>query len=439
MNAISRILSRQKHNDKRLMKFSDSKQSEDLKQIPEQDILTPMLKFTEDLGLPQIPIICVGGAGINLGKSIMTRFNQYSLEYEIAAIDLDKENLEKNSAEFASQLNFGETGLGTSKQFRLGTKVAIDNKDKIEEFVSSYLNEFHIRTPHEIVFILLGAGGTGVGVTLELIKILKGMGKRPVPIFLLPFASEQTRIRFTAAAALYHFSYAPGDRSEKLQTIVVDNEEFYLQNTKLSHDKLIEGINSRVGAIIADLIVSTEIDSAGYSTDLNEFVEVFRTIKGLGCFSYISAQPDARSLSNIFDNNNPLCNSFNVDPYSSVRSYTFIQAGKGTISSEGYRDFYSNFGNSDIFPRLSLFDKFRQIEIRGVYAGVKISDKIKKLMVEAEDVRVRQLKKQIDTSKEGNINLKLDQLDDGEEIEVETAAEIREKLSEESAASRRGE
>lgn len=438
MSFLSNALKKRGTTDYYLLRLLENtiSESKDQKVFNAKE-LTPLLTVNK-VPNPQIPILAIGGGGMNLGASLANRFGEYSVNYSIAAIDTDKENIDNRASLFTDTICIGD-GLGTAKQFRKGSAIAIDHKDQLRDFIDKYLKEFHMRTPHEIVFLLLGAGGTGVGVGLQVVKILKEMGKRPVPFLILPFTNESTRVKFTSAAALYHFSYAPGERSEKLITVIIDNDAFYQQNMKLSEELLINGINQRVGAVLADILISTEIESTGYSTDLNEFLEVFRTVKGLGMFSYIHSKEYEDPIVSYFERNNPNCNSLIADPLSSTRSYTFLQSETGSISALDFRDFFTKFENSDVFPKLATSNSHHALDIRGLYVGIRLPDRIRKMMIEAEDARVRVIGRQLEAGKEGNLNPKMDLLKDGEEIEVETAEEIRGKLAEEAAALRRGD
>ncbi|MHA2090391.1 MAG: hypothetical protein ACW98K_05985 [Candidatus Kariarchaeaceae archaeon] len=180
---------------------------------------------------PQIPIIGIGGCGVRIAASIAKRMSEYGIEYPVLGIESNKEELDLHS-NISHKFLFSKSSTGTGKQYRLGTSLVKKSKTKVKTALEAYLTDFELKYNHEIVFIFLGAGGTGVGAGIEIASLLISMGRRPVPFLFLPGKDENTRIKFNAAVALYKFNYAPPDRCLQLLTICIDNEYLFGRNTK---------------------------------------------------------------------------------------------------------------------------------------------------------------------------------------------------------------
>ncbi len=401
--------------------------------------LSPKIYSSEFMS-PSIPLIGIGGAGISVLTNIVSRIKEYQIDYQTAGIDLDWKTLEANT-NLTHKLKLGKSGMGTVAQFRLGTKLAKEEKDTIRQFMESYLQEFSYNYKHDIIFFVLGSGGTGVGVGLESMKIAKEMGYRPVPILILPDENESTRVRFTAAAGLYYFSFAPGERSEGLMTIIIDNQIFYENNKKLPEEELLKYINSSIGVTIGDLLISTEVRSDGYSTNLNEFLEVFRTVKGIGSIMDMTSLPDANELNSFVKQNMDESIAYSADPRSSTRSYFMIQSNKKKVTAIDMRNTLSLFQNSDVFPKYSISDigETEYFRVLSVFSGVQMNKRLRDLMLEAEDNRVDILEKTKGGEINSSVNQKIEKIKDGESIDVHTAEEIRDTLVKEVVAKRRGE
>ncbi len=406
--------------------------------IVDENVLgsTPILSIKEKFDSPEVPIIGIGGAGGRILGNIVNRVNKYGVSLDTALIETDKINLEKQNVKF--KLHIGTTTYGTAKQYRKASETYEKEKDKIESFIDNYLENFPQKTRHDLVFLILGSGGTGVGIAIKLVDYLISKGKRPVPILVLPARYENTRTKFIAAAALYHFTYAPGSRSKGLMTLLVDNDEFFVENEGQPSDKIFGAVNEKIGATIADLLVATELESDGYSSDLNEFLEIFRTVKGIGIIAEFDSDTCQGNLTEIFDASIKESVSYQVNPRNCTRGYIFIQATKDKVTSKSYRDFFNTFSNKDIFHEFKVMDN-EGLHFRGVFVGIPIPEKLRNFMRDAEDVRVYLLNEEKKRDEGGRINPKIDKLKDGEEIEVKAPQEIAEELAREATLKRRGE
>ena len=400
--------------------------------------LSPLLQGV-GITKPSIPLIAIGGAGINILQKIIERIKMYDIEYSAAAIDLDWKKID--SVNITHKLKLGDSGMGTSTQFRIGTKIAKEKNEKITAFLNSYLDEFEYKSKHNIVFIFMGSGGTGVGVGLETIKRLKSLGYRPVPFLVLPEEKETTRVRFTAAVGIYYFSFAPGERSEGLMTILIENQRFYDANKKLSEEALLNFINSRLGVTIGDLLISTEMHSDGYSTDLNEFLEVFRTVKGVGSIVDIKSSSDTVELASFLKDNISESVAYASDPLSATRSFILIHSIGMSVTSVDMRNSLSLYGNSDIFPKYSVgsSDGEKYYRILSIFSGLEQNKSLRELMLDAEDNRVNILNHTKEQMMDGSVIQKIEKVKDGDQIEVKSAEELRDTLALEAAAKRRGE
>lgn len=405
-------------------------------QLTSEALSSPKLAV-EKPSMPQIPIIGVGGCGVRIASTIAKRFTDYGLEYSILGIETNEKEL-NNHHLISHKFLIPNTNAGTAKQYRKGATLAIENKVPLEKAVDDYLQNIKMRYDHEIVFLILGAGGTGVGVGYELAKYLMEKGKRPVPIIIFPSREENTRIQFTAAAAIYRFSYGPKEQCLNLCSLLVDNDYFFEKNSRKNFASTLHAINERVGSTIADLLISTEVDSVGYSADLNEFLEVFRNIRGVGMLNFMHSGGDYNSLNDFFTSKYTESNSGDLDIYKSTRSYFFIESTQDKVSAREYRLLISGFDNSDIFPKFTeTTSEETNFEIRGIFTGLKLTSRIENLLQKAQDARVDLLNVEIANTADGKDNPKINRLNGDEEIDVKTGEELAKERSEEFAEYRR--
>lgn len=406
--------------------------------LVEQDGIgvTPPLDIENATEKPEIPVIGVGGAGVRILEQLRLRLQGYGIDYDLAAIETDKDVLEKTQV--SRKLLVGTNGYGTSKQFRKAATIYKQEKDKIEPFVETYLKEFHKKSKHQLVFLLLGGGGTGVGIGLELIDHLISIGLRPVPFLILPSKMENTRTKFTAAAALYHFTYAPGSRSRNLVTVVIDNDEFFENNPKYDSSKIFGAVNERLGAVIGDLLAMTELESHGYSSDLNEFIEIFKGPKAIATIAAFDKNDTPEDLTQIFEDSIKRSLAYPIVPQNSTRGYIFIQAQNEKVTTTAYRNLFLQFHNKDFFHKFRTSSK-PGFHFRAVFVGNPVPDKLKDFMRAAEDVRVYLLNEEVEKADFGKVNPKIDKLNKDEEIEVKAPKEISEELAREATKIRRGE
>lgn len=399
------------------------------------DDKSPLLKI-DGVYSPQIPIIGVGGAGVKITNEIVARMKQYNSNIIAMGVDIDDKVFEA-SALLEKKLILKSDTQSTSRQYLRGKAIADVNHELLQNSIEEYLSGLPFKHNTELVFVMLGGGGgTGVGVSLKIIELLKGMGKLPVPFVILPTDDENTRIKFNSAVALYHFSYAPIDRCHNLLSIILDNNAFQNNNKDQSITKNMNRINERIGAAIGDIILSTELPSSGYNTDLNEFIEIFRTIKGVGCISYLHAD-NLENRKKLFSEINPLSHSLECSTVTGTRSYFFMQSGINNISSLEYRTLMKGFNNIDVFPKLNESGEGEFLAIRSISTGVTLPERISRLMAEGEDVRVTLLSNEIKNSKEGKGNPKIDRLEGDSDIDVKNAEELKDVRAEEYAELRR--
>ncbi|OLS29073.1 MAG: Tubulin-like protein CetZ [Candidatus Heimdallarchaeota archaeon LC_2] len=405
-------------------------------ELSSEDFLSPKLAV-ENPSMPQIPIISVGGCGVRIASAIAKRFKEYGLEYPILGIETNENELNNHDL-ISNKFLIPNTNAGTAKQYRKGATLAIENKTAIDKAVDDYLQSIEMRYDHEIVFLIFGAGGTGVGVSYELAKYLIEKGKRPVPIIFFPGREENTRIQFTAAAALYRFSYGPKEQCLNLCSLLVDNDYFFEKNSRKNFATTLYAINERIGSTITDLLISTELDSVGYSADLNEFLEVFRNIRGVGMLNFMHSGGDYSNLNDFFTSKYAGANSGELDIYQSTRSYLFIESTQDKVSAREYRMLISGFDNSDIFPKFTeTISEETNFEIRGIFTGLKLTSRIESLLQKAQDARVELLNTEITNTADGKDNPKINRLNADEEIDVKTGEELAKERSEEFAEYRR--
>ncbi|MDH5646152.1 MAG: hypothetical protein OEZ01_09105 [Candidatus Heimdallarchaeota archaeon] len=388
---------------------------------------SPKIGFKETIQ-PQIPLIGIGGAGVRIADLIAKRLKMYNTTYPVMGIETNEKEL-MSMTDISDKYLLPSGGNGTGKQYQKGRQLAIDHKEQLSTKVLSYCESITKRYKHEVVFLILGAGGTGVGVGLEVAQLLIKAGKRPVPFLVLPSTMESSRIRFSAAAALYHFTFAPGDRCLKLPTICIDNDIFIDKNAKKYLSSVISAINERIAATLGDLIMSTEVEGHGYATDLNDFLEIFRNIKSIGTLYYFSTTR-AEELITQIDTKVGSSTSLLADMFNATRSYFLVSGKQDIISAKLFKDIILKFSNNDVFPKLYEFEAEEdRIELRGISTGYKYTQQIEDLMLFAEDVRVKVLNSELELSKHGQGNPKIDRLDSNEELEVKTGDELSKERS----------
>ena len=404
--------------------------------ITDSKVSTPLLRVQTE-NIPQVPIIGIGGAGTRIADQIALRLMRYNISYPVMGIDIDEIGLDKME-NITEKLIIPADINGTGKQFLKGQIMANEASVLIKDKINSYLNNSVFTYKHEIVFLVLGAGGFGVGASLEIASILLDMGKRPVPILILPSEEENTRIQFNAAVALYRFNYAPSDRVLNLSTICIDNSHFLDKNAKKSISEAISAINERIGATIGDILLSTVVEGHGYSSDMNEFLEIFRNIKSVGFISYLFTDKKEDQINELFNSYQRRLHSLDVNITSGTRSYLFIESKSKTISSLEYRELIKLFNNMDVFPKLHENDSEEDFfNLRGITTGLQLNERLKKLITKAEDVKVTILNQEIDTSQEGAGNPKIDRLKGDLELKIQTGDELAKESSHQSSKERR--
>ncbi len=419
------------------MQEGKKEKSDDLSKIDPAtiEIQSPSLVLENAL-VPQIPVIGVGSAGIRITSHIANRCQSYGVEFPTMGIDFH----DKDMIGIKYKLILSNNLPGTGKQFLRAQAIAEKSSSKIKDALTQYLSDNSFYYSHELVFIILGSGGTGLGVSLKLIEILKQMGKRPVPFLILPSLDESSIIQFNAAAALYYFTLAPPGRSHNLSTIIIDNEYLLSKYSKKNLSNLLSEINERVGSTIADLILTAELESDGYAADINEFLEIFRDIKSLGTLTYIHMNSETLTVAQIFDKIGNDAHSIPVDITNGTRSYLYLQAGYSQITAKDYRDLINKFNNIDIFPKLHEVDpEHNKYELRAITTGLAPTKRILDLMEFAEDVRVTQITTENDLINSGKGIQKIDRLSGDHDLEVKTGEELSQEMAEEFAKTRRAD
>ncbi len=180
------------------------------------------------------------------------------------------------------------------------------------------------------------------------------------------------------------------------------------------------------------------MESDGYSSDLNEFIEIFRGPKGIATIASFDKEENTENLVSIYVGSIKKSLGFPIVPGHSTRGYIFLQAERGKVTASAYRNLFLQFNNKDIFHEFKVSDQ-SGIHFRGIFVGNPIPDKLREFMRAAEDVRVYILNEEIKNSDFGKVNPKIDKLNGNEEIEVKAPKEIAEELAREATKIRRGE
>ena len=133
-----------------------------------------------------IKVIGVGGGGSNA----VNRMIEAGLRgVQFIAVNTDLQDLTKSSAENRIQVGAKLTGgLGAGGIPEVGEKAALEDRERIQEFISGA----------DMVFITAGmGGGTGTGAAPIIARAAKDMGILTVGVVTKPFAFEgQKRMRY---------------------------------------------------------------------------------------------------------------------------------------------------------------------------------------------------------------------------------------------------
>ncbi|MHA1912420.1 MAG: hypothetical protein ACTSYA_12085 [Candidatus Kariarchaeaceae archaeon] len=359
---------------------------EDLEQVVAISASSSTTQFTVSAlkeKVPRFPIICVGGAACRIGESIKS-INTNEKLISLFLIDTDEK---LNQTEIRNKLVLN-SGKPLSNHFTRGQRVIKAESAIVQSFLE---NGGISKSDHsEIVFVIVSAGGTGSGVGLGVIDHLISIGKRPVPIMLLPFKEESSRLLFNSATLLYHCTYGPKSVSRNLLSIIIDQQLFANLNTKVPYSELLGLVNDRIASVLLDVLLFPHLEGSIYPIDYSEFVSLFSNLKGASSLIMLDVPSDFDFLDD-YKLALPLSNSIIEKPSKVVRGMLGLQTAQGSITIENYRNMLNYFNNKDILTVLNENPTNEITMIRGLMLGYEMPDRVVEIFDYAKNIRLKVL------------------------------------------------
>ncbi|MDR1850761.1 MAG: cell division FtsZ family protein [Mycoplasmataceae bacterium] len=198
----------------------------------------------ETLGLPNIKILGIGGAGNNI-IDYLGKIRSWPLNVNFWAMNTDRKTLirlKKN--QFNSSLFLiGENelkGFGSGGDPVVGKKAFEENKNDVSEILSDA----------DIVFIIAGLGkGTGSGVGPEIAKIAKEKNILTISIVTLPSVTIEGEKIYEIASESYQ------EMNQNCDSIcAISNDKIISNNGETEFFTQLEKGNKEIGSIISDFV-----------------------------------------------------------------------------------------------------------------------------------------------------------------------------------------
>ena len=237
----------------------------------------------------KILLIGIGGCGVNIAKDINN--------IDMLLINTDVQSLKTVSNKKNIKLyQLGENGLGTGMRPEYAFKLINEKKtqEEIKDIIANY----------DLLIIVNGlGGGTGSGVTPEILKIANELNKLTITISIFPFKFEGKKRNEIANTAF--------EKIKKLSNLYIrisnDNMLKYINETnniKLSFRNSFEEINKVINKMIQGLLgVIKESSNIG---DINIDFNDLRTVlehKGKGIIGVGKGKNVFEAFSNAINKN----------------------------------------------------------------------------------------------------------------------------------------
>jgi cell division protein FtsZ len=197
--------------------------------------------YVEPVGVPQLRVIGVGGAGVN---AVNRMIEAEVAGVEFLAVNTDAQSLQSASAHTTLQIGHDVTrGLGSGSDPELGRSAAMEDYDKTKALLKG----------SDMVFITCGqGGGTGTGAAPVVARIARELGALTVGIVTKPFGFEGSRRAQAAEAGIEALA-------EEVDTLIVvpnnrllsvlDKQTSMMEAFRVADDVLRQGVQG-----ISDLI-----------------------------------------------------------------------------------------------------------------------------------------------------------------------------------------
>jgi len=196
----------------------------------------------QPVGLPQLRVVGVGGAGVN-AVNRMVEAEVGGVEF--VALNTDLQSLQQSDADVTVHIGAQLTrGLGSGSNPDLGRAAAMEDYDKTKALLKGA----------DMVFITAGAGGgTGTGAAPVVARIARELGALTVGIVTKPFGFEGSRRLQQAERGIEALA-------EEVDTLIVvpnnrllsvlDKQTSMMEAFRVADDVLRQGVQG-----ISDLIV----------------------------------------------------------------------------------------------------------------------------------------------------------------------------------------
>jgi cell division protein FtsZ len=151
--------------------------------LPENTMTAPRSDVpAAALGLPQLRVVGVGGAGVN---AVNRMIDAGVGGVEFLAINTDAQSLQQSAAHIVQQIGVDlSRGLGAGADPELGRAAAMEDYDKTKALLKGA----------DMVFITAGeGGGTGTGAAPVVARIARELGALTVGVVTKPFGFEGSR------------------------------------------------------------------------------------------------------------------------------------------------------------------------------------------------------------------------------------------------------
>ena len=285
-----------------------------------------------------------------------------------------------------------------------------DALDPTKTGLGEIIQEFQKLQPHDnLVFVVFGAGATGVGGSLRICFELMQRDFLPVPVLVMPFSSEPVERRYNAAVAIYRYSLGPLKNSMNLPLIVIEQDDF-ITTENISITDSFELINNRIAQALGETILAPFNPSKGLEIAYREFKTLFTEIRGLGSLVFLN---QSRKSWNDFDEflkeNLSYACSLKCDPFSATRGYLALQASKGDFLLRDYKKGLEAFEETDVYWHLSEHEQ-ETIIIRGILTGIAPPKQIREFLDKVETMKIRLVGKEKKLLEEGKAIHNIDKI-----------------------------
>jgi cell division protein FtsZ len=234
----------------------------------------------EPVGVPQLKVVGVGGAGVN---AVNRMIEAHVGGVEFLAVNTDAQSLQQSSAHLTQQIGMDVTrGLGSGSDPDRGRAAAMEDYDKTKALLKGA----------DMVFITCGeGGGTGTGAAPIVARIARELGALAVGIVTKPFGFEGSRRAQAAEAGIAALA-------EEVDTLIVvpnnrllsvlDKQTSMMEAFRVADDVLRQGVQG-----ISDLITLPGLINLDFADVRTIMADAGSALLGIGMGSGDKRATDA--------------------------------------------------------------------------------------------------------------------------------------------------